>query len=94
MTNEPLTISQATYLATLLTACQSNARVKWAVDGDTDRILDGVARAITHEGGGFLSRDEDVRDGYVWISGTFEHWLPVRDVLDLMAQYLFVVNPA
>lgn len=89
---DKLTISQARLLSELLTACRISARVKWAVGGDSDRIVDGVARHIVDEHHNFINNDRDVRDGFVWISGTFEHFLPVRDVLDLMDRSLFYVT--
>lgn len=45
----------------------------------------GVARAFTHDGGGFLTDADDIRDGYVWISGgsgLFERWWKVSELLE------------
>lgn len=44
----------------------------------------GIARAFTHEGGGFLGADDDVREAYVWMSGGSlfsEQWWPVYKLL-------------
>lgn len=88
--SDTLTIGTANALADILRACQGNLRVRWAVHGDVAVITSGTARAITtHDGA--LWGDGDVRDAYVWISGTFETFMPVREVLALMADSLFVV---
>jgi hypothetical protein len=89
--NNILTIGEVTLLADLVRACQGNQRVKWAVDGDVERVTDGVARAFTNAEGNFVGRDTDVRDAFVWISGTFETFMPVRQILALMDQHLFVI---
>lgn len=90
-----LNIGTAVNLGALLAACQHGRRVTWSPDGG-DTIFEGVARAIcrrTPDGypGGFLSAHDDVRDGYMWVSGITETTLPVEHVLYLMGQELFVI---
>jgi hypothetical protein len=87
-----LTITQLDRLADLRSAALDNSRVSWAVDGDTDRIVEGVARHFTDVNGNFPAYDEDVRNMYFRVSGTVEHFLPVRDVLTLMHDGLFFVH--
>lgn len=62
MSAEVLTIADVVALGTILSAAQQTAHVRW-VEGDKVDIHDGVARCIAHDGGGFLTGDEDVRDG-------------------------------
>lgn len=83
MTSETLTGRDAITLGQIVSACQRNQRVEWLVHGGPN-TMDGVARAITDENGNFLPLDVDVRDGFVWISATFEHFLPVRDVMRMV----------
>jgi hypothetical protein len=86
-----VSIHDATLLADLIRAAQGNLRVKWSKDGG-DTIQEGVLRAFTHPGGAFLDPTKDnIFLAHLWISSTFEIWLPVREVLDLMDQGLFVI---
>lgn len=87
-----LTVSQLIRLGELLRGADQHDRVRWAVDGDTDRVTDGVLRGFTDANGNhWHDSDGDVRNAYVRISGTMEHFLPVSDVLELMADGLFFV---
>ena len=91
-----LNIGTAVSLAAIIDACRRNAPVTWSPDGG-ETIMSGTARAIchSHDGvtpGGFLSNNDDVRDGYVWISATFEHVLSVATVLELMTAQLFITD--
>lgn len=91
-----LNIRTAVTLAELISACQRNAPVTWTKDGGAT-IMSGTARAICHSPdgrtpGGFLSGSDDVRDGYVWISATFEHVMKVSDVLQMMRDQTFVCD--
>lgn len=87
----PLTVATLTRLATLASAVQRCARVRWLAYDDGP-VLEGVARCFAHNGGGFLNEHEDVRDGFVHISGPGECWLPVSDVLGMMVRDVFVVE--
>jgi hypothetical protein len=80
-TDRPLDIGTATTLATVLGWAQRNARITWAADGLVPaRLIEGTARSIGDENGNF-EFDEDVRDLYLRVSGTFEFFLPIEDVL-------------
>lgn len=86
-----LTLQDAGALAEVLRLAESNSPVRWLVPG-TDTIASGVARAITHDGGGFY-REGDVRDAYLWISGTMETWLPVSQVMAMIRSHNLAVDP-
>jgi hypothetical protein len=43
-----------------------------------------VMRAFTHDGGGFLSEKDDIRDAYVWCSGFTERWFKVTDLIEAL----------
>jgi hypothetical protein len=90
MTERVLTVADALAIGTMLDAAHKARRVSWDVDG---HVISGVARHIV-EGGNFhlLRGDEDVRDGYLRVSSTFEHLLPVPDVLEKIKTGLFVVE--
>jgi len=87
----PLTVGDLKALAYIKEAVRLGSRVRWQNDyGD---ILDGVARAFTHDGGGFLNHDtDDVRDHYVHVSGMMEYWLPVIHIVGLIRDGLFVAD--
>jgi hypothetical protein len=82
-----LTLQDAGALAEVLRLVETNSPVRWLVPG-TDTIASGVARAITQDGGGFY-REGDVRDAFLWISGTMEFWVPVSQVMDMIRSYNF-----
>lgn len=86
-----LDISTLRNLAELDDIVRNNRRV-YLLRGD-DR-LDMVARAyvVSEHNMGFLSTGEDVRDACVWFSGTFEHVIPVADLLDVMADGLMMAE--
>lgn len=86
---DPLTIATATALGTVLSWAQRNARITWAVDYDTERLITGVARSVGDENGNFAF-DRDVRDMYLRVSSTFEYFLPIPEVLDMHREgYIF-----
>lgn len=85
----PLSIADVVALDRIVRAC-SHKRVRWLTErGD---LLDGVARSIGDQNGNFLQRGEDVRDGYLRISGTFEHFLPVKRVMEMLGAGEFAVD--
>ena len=55
-------------------------------------LVTGVARAFTRNGGDFLGPGEDVRDAYVWVSGTTEHFWPVVELLDGLENRTVALN--
>lgn len=88
-----LTLGDAITLASLITGVQKGSRAEWFPNGETaDRTVDGVLRSFARKGGGFWPHDQDVREAFVHVSGTFEHWLPVRDVLTWMGEGVFVIG--
>lgn len=89
--SEVLNVAKACQIQTILDAAQRGSRVRWLTANND--IIEGVARALcVARGGGFLGAGDDVRDGYLWISGTFEHWLPVRDVMTMIGNGEFGVD--
>ena len=86
-----LSLNRAGLLADLIRAVersnrQSGVKLRWypfGADGDAT-YTHYVLRAFTHQGGGFITEDEDVRDVYVWCSGFTEQWFTVEEVLDAM----------
>ena len=82
-----LSTNRASLLADLIRAVERKSSTKlryWVHGSNTDKPAEFVLRAFTHDGGGFLSENEDIRDAYVWCSGTFEHWFPVEQLLDAL----------
>lgn len=68
-------------------------RVRWLRDPDSG-VLEGVARHIVKspDNPGFLTDEDDVRDGYVRISATFEHFIPVREAMTLVINQCYRVD--
>ena len=86
MEHGPLTVSVLTRLGMLAEAVERGQVIAWMTEGGT--VHYGVARAFTRDGGGLLL-GEDVRDGFVWISGgdgLMERWLPVADLVAGLAE--------
>ena len=79
-----LTTRQVRALAAIVDACDAGSRVTWLVSDDSAATIDGVARHIVLDPQTFaFIGDDDVRDGFLRISGTFEHALPIARVIDL-----------
>jgi hypothetical protein len=91
-TTAPLTVADLAMLSELSDACSNKSKVRWAANGDVSYIAEGVARNFTDANGNFLKANEDVRDAFVWISGTMEHFIPVRQIMEWMTNGLFVVQ--
>lgn len=89
-----LTISDAVTLGSILQSCQQNHPCTWMVPGNGGHTVTGTMRAIVKdtEHAALMTHDVDVRDGYVWISATFEHFLPVRDVITWVQEGAFALN--
>jgi hypothetical protein len=77
-----LTMRDLTLLRRVVEIAERGSRVHWLIE---DRIAEGVARSVGDDRGNFLRQDDDVRDGYLRISGTMEHFIPVTRVMDLIA---------
>lgn len=89
--DKPFTLRDLVTYGGINDACANSLRVRWAVGGDVERIVEGVARNITTKDGMALGSG-DVRDGYLWISGTMEHWIPMSEVVDLYSKGLFILG--
>jgi hypothetical protein len=78
-----LTLNDADLLADLIRGVQARAKLRWYQFGtrDADHPLIVSMRAFTHNGGGFISEKDDIRDAYVWCSGFMERWLSVAELL-------------
>jgi hypothetical protein len=78
-----LTLNDADLLGGLIRGVQANAKLRYYQFGtrDTEHPLIVTMRAFTHDGGGFISETEDVRDAYVWCSGFMERWIKVSDII-------------
>lgn len=77
----PLTVSVLTSLNMIGDAVDNGRRI--ARMGQDGEIEWGIARAFTHDGGGFLTGTDDVRDGFVWVSGGnryTERWWPIAEL--------------
>lgn len=79
-----LNISDAVTIADILRVAQGNKPVTRLVEGGA--LVSGTARAITHEGGGFLGANDDVREGFLWVTTHtgFEQWWPVAEMVPLV----------
>jgi len=89
-----LTQSEIVQAASLIQGCLSTQRVKWAVNGDAESVLTGRLRYIerTNQATGEQAASDDIRDQFVRITATFEHWLRVGDVLKMMSDGLFYIE--
>lgn len=71
-----LTVGQAVTIGRILDACQRQVPVTWLTEsGD---IMSGTIRNVE------VSRGQDVREGRVRVSATFEHWFPMADVIRMV----------
>jgi hypothetical protein len=83
VSDQPLTLNEACLLGELIRGVEVNAKLNWYQFGsrDADHPLTMVMRAFTHDGGGFIGPDEDIREAYVWCSGFMERWFKVADII-------------
>jgi hypothetical protein len=88
--SEVLTIADAIALGEILRMAQSCAKVsRMTIDGD---VINGTARSVGHENGAYLTRETDVRDGYLRVttqSGLEAVW-PVRELIPEVQETTFV----
>lgn len=85
--DKPLTLSDLGHLSMLAAAVGAGQPITYL--GNEGQTHWGIARAFTHDGGGFLGASEDVRDGFVWLSGGShfgEVWVPVSELLSGLAE--------
>ena len=92
MPESSITLTELSYLGRLNEWVKENRKVTWAIEGNTNRLMSGVLRHFVQEPErmGFLGRYDNVFDSYVRISAGMEWTLPVRDVIMLMDDNLFV----
>jgi hypothetical protein len=81
-----LTLNHADLIGVIMRGVSGNAKLNWYQFGgrDADHPLTMVMRAFTHDGGGFLSEKDDIRDAYVWCSGFTERWFKVTDLIEAL----------
>jgi hypothetical protein len=80
--HQPLTVQLLHRLAAVVDVAETGGPVTW--ETSTGRLTTAVARGITdHRGNHWFG---DVRDGYLWMSGTWEHFVPMAEVLDMVAR--------
>ena len=84
MTDQPLTAQDVAHLHEVVNAADKGATVRWVRDTD-DEVRTGVVRRIGPYDGTGHRDAPDVRDQYLHISGTIEMWLPVMDVVAMLA---------
>lgn len=83
-TTEVLTVRDLVNLNTVAGFAQGCKKVRW-LDED-DCLHEAVARAFVKSPDQpyFLGSDDDVRDAYLWMSSTFETFMPVREAVRLV----------
>lgn len=89
--NTAVTMNDLHALTEIVDACIHGYKVaRLMPDGST--VIEGVARSIGDEQGNFLRRDEDVRNGFLRVSGVFEYFWPVRELMPQVHGAEFVVR--
>ncbi|SRR6266699_2623487 len=81
-----LTVWGAVNLGNVVRAAQQNKRVAWILNGSGD-VITGTARSIGDVQGNFASETDDVRDCFLRITtdAGWEHFMPIKEVLDRVA---------
>ena len=84
-----LTIEDLDRLSDLLRAVRAGAKMRWYPFGtdsksDTPKYGTFILRAFTNPDGTFYPFDKDIRDACVWMTGTFESFREVTDILKAM----------
>lgn len=87
----PVTMNDLHALTEITDAAIHCYRVRRLMPG-TDNVIEGVARSIGDERGNFLRRDQDCRDGYLRVSGLFEYFWPVQELMPQIHEATFVVQ--
>lgn len=82
MTTKPLTVTDATRLATIIEAAIHNWTVARLMPASTLLVV-GTARCVGDQNGCTLSKDEDIRDGYLRVTtdGGFEAFWPIAELI-------------
>lgn len=89
---EILSADDVVQLAKIVQGVRSGARIRMAEhDGVT---FTGVLRHFTNSGGdaAHMSDDVDIRDAWVRVSATWEHWFPVSSLLDGLRNMTVVID--
>lgn len=83
MSDRILTQNDLQDLSEILRAAGNGSKVTWQPDFEP---IHGVVRHIVKDPDHayFLGPEDDVRDGYLRISATFEHFIPIADILKFM----------
>jgi hypothetical protein len=95
-TRQALTVPMATYLSTLVAGVMRGARVRW-INPATGDDVSGTLRHFTAEAGNgdYARFGQDVFDTFVRITTTtgWETWLSVPEILDMIRDLTFVIEP-
>lgn len=95
-----LSLTTARRLGQLIDGVSNGRHVKWANDFGDD-VFTGILRAFVHRTpdgwpGAFIDDTDDIRDSYVWITGTnfgaSEHVMSVSQILEMVNQQVFVID--
>jgi hypothetical protein len=86
-----ITYADAEALGALTEAARLGLRVEW-IDADNNHHS-GVLRHIVHdaETASFLNETDNVWEAFVRITGTFDYFLPVPEVVAMLRGGTFVV---
>lgn len=93
-TTRILTQHDALFLGRLIDACRNGTEVVRYFK-DTGRALRGIPRNLVKGPGDqahFLGPDDDVRDSYLWVTSTFEHFWRVCDLLEEWKTGVFAIS--
>ena len=83
----PVTIAEVRLLGALAEAVRNGGRIR-ILDEDYN-VFTGVLRHFTEADGQAAHADwlgGDIRDKFVRVSATFEHWFPVSQLIDGMRE--------
>lgn len=92
ITEAPLADQDVRHLHTILLAAETGATLRWLADYDTGEVSTGVARRVGTYDGVSNHSAPDIRDQYLHISGVRELWLPVRQVVQMLADHTMTVS--
>lgn len=87
----PFTMADLHAVSEISDACIHGYRVRRLMP--TGGILKGVARCIGDERGNYLRRDEDVRDGFLRVSGILEYFWPIREIMPQIHVGELIIDP-
>lgn len=92
LTSSPLSVETVINLAKLIESARKGLSVKY-FDPATESVRDLVLREVsTYDGEHYHPEAVDVRDQFVHLSGVFEVWYPVSQVLEAMARHEFAIR--